>query len=258
MSSRTRVELSDLGNVIDVLGTVSPDPAAPSRVLELLELNGKQQIAALERADNRWQAAVQVALEYEEDYLVRLFAAVRADLTPRRCRDLDEALSSTAATYVRRLLRAEHPELSDQVDTLISAETYTNMRSAAEDLRRVALDARRMLMDPQLGTELGLQASAVDAERRRLELADLAIDVVTAADYFLNLIRESSAAESSRYSAEHDHDDSQRSRQSDDQDWDDLRYRRALDARAALVRRGGRLLHILRRDSASPGSSNPI
>lgn len=256
MSGRTRVELSDLGDVIEVLGTVSPSPTAPSQVLELLKLNGKQQIAALEKADNRWQAAVQVALEYEDDYLVRLLTLVRADLSPRRCRDLDEALSSAAATYVRRLLRAEHPELSDQVDALISAGTYLDMRSAAGDLRRVALDARRMLMDPQLGTELGLQASALDAERRRLELADLAIDVVTAADYLLNLIREPSAAEGPRYSAEHDHGDSQRSRQSDDQDWDDLRYRRALDARATLVRLGGRLLHILRRDSASPSSSH--
>jgi hypothetical protein len=155
---------------------------------------------------DRWQAAVQVALEHEQDYLIRLFTTVTTGLTPRRRKDLDEALSAAGSAYVRRLLRAEHPEVGDQIDALAEARSYDDIRSATGELRRVALDARRMLMDPQLGTELGLQVSALDAERRRLELADLAVDVVTATDYLLNLVGEASVADDHhRYSAERRH-----------------------------------------------------
>ena len=112
----------------------------------------------------------------------------------------------------------------------MSAESYTEMSTAAGELRTMALDTGVMLMDPQLGTELGLQASVLDAERRRLEIADLAIDVVTAADYLLNLIRDPSAADRPGYSAVHDQQDHQSKRRSDDQDWEDIRLRCALDA----------------------------
>jgi hypothetical protein len=256
MNNRARVELRDLDHVVEVLGEVSPDTAAPYRALEHISLNGKQQTAILEKADDRWQAAVQVALEYEQDYLARLFDFVRRGLTPARQHKLDEALSSVDDMYIRRVIRAEHPEVGDQVDTLMRSRSYDEMRAATGALRQLALDVRQMLMDPLLGTELGLQVSAVDAERRRFELADLAIDVTTATDYLLNIIAESPANERSRYSAERDHGSNPRPQQSYDEDRNDQRYRRALDARATAVRLGGRLLRVLRRESVLPDSSS--
>jgi len=227
-------------------------------VLSVLGLAGKQTTGALETVGDRWQAAVQVALEHEEDYLIRLFTMVKAGLTPRRYKDLDEALSAAGAAYVRRLLGAEHPEVGSQVDTLAEARSYDDIRSATGGLRRVALDARRMLMDPQLGTELGLQVSALDAERRRLELADLAIEVVAASDYLLNLVGELPVTEDHAYSAERSHRNRRHDPASNTPDWDDARYPRVVDAKADLLRIGGRLLLFLRRDSASPSSSLPM
>ena len=121
----------------------------------------------------------------------------------------------------------------------------------------MGLDTRRMLMDPQLGTELALQLG-IDPERTRDELVNLAIDVVTATDYLLWLVDDKPLQSRTGLSAEKDlgpaaspSDSAGRSSE------DDLRYRRVLDARAVAVRLGGELLRELRSATVAPlpGSS---
>ena len=249
-----RLQLPDLSDIIHVLGTVSPEPAVPTEVLKLIGLAGKEEQAATSTASSRWQCAIKVALDYEETYLRRLLDGAYDKLPPGPQRELNEARHHVATAFVNRVLHAGHPELSDQVEQLHRARNFDQMKPATEHLRSIALDARRMLMDPQLGNELALLLGTIDPERRRFELADLAIDVVTSTDYLLHLIDGRSSSSHTNFSAERDLGPASVSRPipSNNSDDEDLRYRRVLDSRATAVRLGGRLLRALRSETVTP------
>jgi hypothetical protein len=249
-----RLQLADLIEIIHVLGEIGTKPAMTTEVLELIGLAGQEEQAVLANASSRWQSAIKVALEYEGTYLRRLLDGAYDKLSPGPRRQLNEARQCAATAFVNRVLHIGHPELDDQVGQLHSARTYEQMRPAAENLRGIGLDARRMLMDPQLGNELALQLGTIDPERRRFELADLAIDVVTAADYLLHLVDERSSSSQQKFSAERDLGTNAPSNPdlSGNNADGDLRYRRVLDSRAAAVRLGGRLLRVLRSETVTP------
>lgn len=254
MTQHIKLKLADLTEIVHVLGTqaIKP-PSLPSDVLELIGLAHFMEEGSGNPA-SRWQSAIQIALDSEDDCLRRFLDGAYDRLLPGPQRQLNEARLNAATAYVKRVLFDGRPELNDQVDKLHAARDYGHMRPAAENLRSVALDARRMLMDPQLGDELALQLGTIDPERRRFELADLAINVVTATDYLLYLIDGRLLDSSEDFSAETHlggHATS-RSNPSDDRDDEDLRYRRSLDSRAAVVRLGGRLLRALRSETVAP------
>jgi len=249
-----RLQLPDLSEIIHVLGEVGTKPAMPTEVLELIGLSGKEDQAPMANAPSRWQSAVKVALDYEGTYLRQLLDGTYDRLPPGPRRRLNEARNCVATAFVNRVLHLDRPDPDEQVQELSAASDYDKMRPAAENLRNVGLDARRMLMDPQLGNELALQLGNIDPERRRFELADLAIDVVTATDYLLYVIAGRSPTSNRRFSAEADLGGSPpiRSSPQDSNAEEDLRYRRALDSRAAAVGIGGRLLRALRSETALP------
>src|SRR5262249_17084681 len=135
-------------------------------------------------------------------------------------------------------------------DDLLGASTPSEMDAAAQRLRVTALSVRRLLMCPALGdTFLQIAPSVPNPELRRVELADLATDVVTAADYLLSLLS-TSAAVSSQLALASEASSNRDSGRSDDDALDRL-TRRRLDARGAAVRLGMRLLAGLRSDVAN-------
>jgi hypothetical protein len=254
VTQRVLLKLSDLSDVIRVLGKASTNTAAPEEILQVLNLHGQQEQAAMQNATSRWQAAVKVALESESNYLCRLLDEVCERLPAGPRREVITARQDVAIAYIERILNGgrDHPELGDQVEELHMAQDYESMQQAAAKLRDIGLHARRMLMDPQLGGELALQLGTIDPERRRLELADLAIDVVSATDYLLSLAREPVRDSRRSFSIERDIGAPASSVVSPESPSDhDLRYRRALDSRAAAVRLGGRLLRGLRRETVA-------
>jgi hypothetical protein len=252
--ARMKLELSDLSEIIHVLGTKAIKPSTlPVEVLELIDLAHFMD-ATSGNPPSRWQAAIKIALEAESGCLRRFLDGVNDRLLPGPQEELNKAREDAATAYVKRVLFDGHPELNDQVDKLNEARGYGQMRPAAEEVRNVALDARRMLMDPQLGNELALQLGTIDPEHRRFELADLAVNVVTAADYLLYLIDDRSEDSDEGFSAETHLGGgaSVTSQPTGKKVDDDLRYRRALDSRAAVVRLGGRLLRALRSETVAP------
>lgn len=244
-----RITVRDLNGVITTLSRVRPERQHTTDVLYTLKLLGQEEAAHMDTAKDRWRAAINVVLAQEGDFLHSFFDIVREDLPPGPLRELNHALVAVGNVYVQRILRTEHPQLGDQVEELHSAGTFTAMKPRAESLRRIALNARRMLMDPQLGVELVEQLGTVDPERRRLEIADLAIDVVTATDYLLHLVNQDEHTSRATYSAGSGTSSSNRAIEGENED---ARFARALDSRAAAVRLGGRLLYALRQDTVAP------
>jgi hypothetical protein len=256
-SERLELELSDLRELIRTLGKVSPDPRTVGQALEAVGLYGLQSHIDGVPATELWHSAVKVALDNGGTHLRSLLAEACARLPEERRRKIGEAVYSAGIAYVERALFPGNNRRQDQVENLSCSRTYAEIRTAARDLRNMGLDARRMLMDPQLGTELALQLG-IDPERTRDELVNLAIDVVTATDYLLWLADDKPLQGRTGLSAEKDlgaaalpSDPAGRSAE------DDLRYRRVLDARAVAVRLGGELLRELRSATVAPlpGSS---
>jgi hypothetical protein len=140
------------------------------------------------------------------------------------------------------------PELGDQAHDLLAASSVPGMESAAQELRLTALSVRRRLMHPPPLNGFQPAPTVLDPELRRMELADLAVDVVTAVDYLLSLL--ASPPASQRLLPSRDAP-SCRGEGSTDDDIRDRLTQRRLDARAAAVRLGMRLTAELRGDDAS-------
>jgi hypothetical protein len=139
-------------------------------------------------------------------------------------------------------------ELGDQAHDLLAASSVPGMEIAAQKLRLTALNVRRRLMHPSLVNSFQPAPTVLDPELRRMELADLAVDVVTAVDYLLSLLaspppaspRLVLACSTTSYRREGSADDVR-----------ERLTQRRLDARAAAVRLGMRLVAELCSDVAS-------
>jgi hypothetical protein len=144
---------------------------------------------------------------------------------------------------------AMREELADQAEQLLTASGTPEMAEAAKGLRLTALNVRRLLTRPLLTQPtLQLDPSLSDPELRRVELADLAVDVVGAIDYLLRLLVDPPAMTSGLAlagNASHD-----RGFAYADEETADRLIRRRLDARGTAVRLGMRLIAGLRSDVA--------
>jgi hypothetical protein len=82
--------------------------------------------------------------------------------------------------------------LGDEADELLASTSAAEIELVARKVRLTALDIRRMLIDSSPRTVAGesLEASA-DHQLRRMELADLTVEIVNAIDYLLSSLTSS-------------------------------------------------------------------
>jgi hypothetical protein len=140
--------------------------------------------------------------------------------------------------------------LGDQAEQLLTASGTPEMIEAAKGLRLTALSIRRLLLRPLLtNRSLQMDPSIPDPELRRAELAELAVDVVTATDYLLRLLI-APAVTTPRLILADDAGTGRRTHYSSAEAIDGL-TRRRLDARGTAVRLGMHLLSGLHSDVAS-------
>ena len=139
------------------------------------------------------------------------------------------------------LLAAVRPEVEDQAEALLVAATAAEMKHAARELRAIALSVRRQIASPRSEDALlRLGAPVSDPEPRLAELADVAIDVVTAVDYLLSLLdAPGTVSRPPVLAADFDRGPGDTQRGDDARDW---LIRRQLDARGTAVRVGTRLV----------------
>lgn len=239
------VEMADLQPLVAALASTLTDENNPAEMLGAVGLAGRADF----RTGNmrtRWQAAVRAALEADDDKLAELADWALEHLGTAPARKLRAALDEAARGCVARNARAAHPELGGHVEAVISAQSVDGLREAGTNLRSAALSLRSMLTDPLLGMRLLSNTSAFsDPARTRAELADLAVDVVTATDYLLATLGpltgsspEFSLLQGIGGTSQLNVDDETR----------DRLLRRQLDARATVTRLGERLFSAIRRD----------
>lgn len=246
-----KLTISDLGPVIDVVAQKLPDQNQVGMIVTLCGLQSAVSYPmATANAKQLWVAVFQAALDASQETVAHLLNQIWESL-PGSKSLLDGALREVGLCCVSRITRVSIPGLGDQADTLLEASDVPGMQRAAGDLRQTALNIRRLLMRPVLTNEfLRLAPTIMDPEIRRMELADLAVDVVTATDYLLSLLG-APASLSPRLTLDTDAG-SDRGHGATDGDALDRLNRRRLDARSTAVRLGMRLLGALRSDVANP------
>lgn len=147
---------------------------------------------------------------------------------------------------------APYQELGTQTEALLAARSVPEMSVAAERLRLTAFSVRDLFMrSPFAETCPRLGPSMLDSELRRMELAEHAMDVITAVDYLLSML--SAPASISRHLALTNEAGSCCQHGTSDCDAVERLTRRRLDARAIAVRMGMRLFARLRNESPTPG-----
>lgn len=138
-------------------------------------------------------------------------------------------------------------ELEDRIDVLLATSSAPDMDVAAREIRLTALEVRRLLMRAPLSAPLfKLRASVPDQRQLRVELADLAVDIVAAVDYLLSLLT-ASATRSVQFILGDEAGPNLGHSSSNDAAIDRL-IRRRLDARGGVVRLVMRLVAGLRAD----------
>lgn len=145
-------------------------------------------------------------------------------------------------------MTAAYRSLGQQADALLSAIGPPEMADAAVELRRTATSTHQLLTSPSLdGMPVQLGRSGRIPQQRRTDLADLALDTITAIDYLLSLLN-SPASAPPRLILEREFDSGRLSSSLVD-DFSRL-TRQQLDARAAAVRAGTQLTSELYSDLA--------
>ncbi len=242
--------LHDLVPVVDVAVSRLSNPSQIQSLIDLVGLVDVRYPGTSASARELWMAVFSAALEESPETLGKLLKSVRVALGKSSTGLLDDALRQVGHSCVSRITRVTSPHLGDQAGALLEAGDVPAMKKAAGDLRQTALDIRRLLMRPVLTDPfLQLAPSVLDPENRRMELADLAVDVVTAVDYLLSLLgAPGSLSPPFVLEAEAGSD---RGHGATDSDALDRLNRRRLDARSSAVRLGMRLLAALRSDVAN-------
>lgn len=210
-------------------------------VVELFELENVQIPGGNADALQYWQALFHAAIQDAVDTPGKLTEYIVNNGVPRE--DMEKALAEVAERCMLRTVQKMHPNFYYLAGFLLEAETIPDVRKAARDLREAATGIWRLLTQPVLAASfIQISPTVHDPEQRRRQLADLAVNVVTAVDYLLNFLPDSSD-ETEEFNLRPDHvtDDGPAIRL----------IQRRLDARATAVKVGGRFLDGLRRDVAT-------
>jgi hypothetical protein len=240
--------LADLTPVIKIVAKALPYSTQAEGIARLSNIDARFQQGQA-NAKELWTPVFEAALKTPSKALPSLMMNIREDLGEDERTQFDSALRMLRLSCVLRVTGAANSQLGNQADDLLAASTVPEMTTAAESLRLTALNVRRLLMRPLFtATFVQFDPSVPDPESRRMELADLAVDVVTAADYLLSLLGGPALASTQLVLAteagtDHGHGSS------DDEALDRL-TRRRLDARGSAVRLGMRLLAGLLKDVA--------
>jgi hypothetical protein len=240
-----------LGDLTKVINTVADSLSEPSDVRSIAKLSDIRRAAIPDGGmpTALWTPVFEAALQAKAETLPKLLFNVRENLGQEPRDAVDKALQEVRRDCISRFTLDTHPEVGDRADALLVASGPEEMIEPAKKLREMAISVRRLLLRPLLAdTFLQLQReldiSFPDPLSLRIQLADQAVDVVTAVDYLLTLLLTEPHSGQLILGGEPGSERMQGRTDEESLDW--LRRRR-LDARGTAVRQGQRLLTALRR-----------
>jgi hypothetical protein len=243
--------LSDLNGVIDAVAksASSRSPDSVRMIMDMSDLSYASLPASNATPKALWTAAFTAALEATPETLAKLLQNIRANVGQEPWSAAEHALQEVRKSCISRCTLEAHPEVGDRADALLIANGTQQTLDAANRLRDTAISVRRLLLRPLLaGTFLQLQRELdvpfPDPDWLRMEIADQAVDVVTAVDYLLFLLHTPPRSGQLFLGGEPGSDRAQGRTDDETLDW---LTRRQLDARGTAVRQGQRLLTSLRR-----------
>ena len=245
--------LDDMDRLIQTVAITLNDENQVKSIARLSGLIDPPVPSGTTKSIDRWEPVFQATLEASPETLAKLLKNIRRALGENPKGRFDHALQELRISCVSRVTRTAHLSLSDQINDLVEASPPEQMTEPAQRLRRTALSVRRLLMRPLLAEmflqlEKHLELEYEEPERLRLELANQAVNVVTALDYLLTLLFTPAITSSQLVlSGEPGSDRTQGRTDEEAHDW---LTRRRFDARNTAVRESQRLLVMLRRDIA--------
>lgn len=255
MTSPLHAELSlpDLDKVIDAAAATLTQENEVTSIAALAGLVDFAVPSGRIRPKARWTPVFEAALDEPPETLAKLLKQIRRSLGVKPKGRFDHAVQEMRVDCVSRVTRTANLTLSDQLEDLSSAFPPERITEPAQRLRSTALGVRRLLMRPllaetflQLERELGFPTE--EPEWLRLQLANQAMNVVTALDYLLTLMMTPDITPSQlSLGMELGSDRSQGRTDEEAHDW---LTRRRLYARSTAVSEATRLLVMLRRDIA--------
>lgn len=245
--------LDDLRKVVDIVAKALTGENLPRSIATTSGVSDPPLPSGPTQSLDRWEPVFRAALEGSPETLAMLLKNIRRTVADSHRGRIDHALQEVRVSCVARVTRTAHLSLSDQIDDLSEAFPPDKMTEPAQRLRLTALSVRRLLMRPLLAEtflqlEQQLGTTYEDPEWLRLQLANQAVNVVTALDYLLTLLFTPAITPSQLVLASEPRADRTQGR-TDEETYDWL-TRRRLDARGTAVGEGQRLLVMLRRDIA--------
>jgi hypothetical protein len=242
-----RLDLDDLTPVIDVAHAKLDDQQI-RHIGSVCKLKNIRYPQGAPDALQIFEAVFAAAVDGPDDALEKVLQHTLAHGVSKA--DMEKALREMARRCMHRAANGQQPDLGESIDQLLDAENIVSMERAARAMRENAIGVRRLLVRPILASSfIQFSPSVLDPEQRRRQLANHAVDVVTAVDYFLTFIP-SSAADDDGLSLVRDVGPARDHVSSDD--GSAVRFaQRRLDARATAVKVGTRLLEGLRADVAT-------
>ena len=185
---RENLILADLAPVIEIVAEELPYGSQVETTARLSNVRARLPQGEAD-AKELWTPVFEAALKASAKTLPSLLKNIREDLGDEPRAKLAQVLRDLRISCIQRVTFTANPELGNQADELLAATTVPEMIEAAKGLRQTALRIRRLLMRPLFtATFIQFDPSVPDPEFRRMELADLAVDVVTATDYLLSLL----------------------------------------------------------------------
>jgi hypothetical protein len=233
--------LEDYGPVIEIAAKKFGTLGHFESVVRFFEFDNAEIPGGNARPRQYWESLFYAAIEHSVDTPGKLTEYLVDNGVPRE--DMEKARAEVAKNCMLRSVWKKHPNLYHLAGSLLAAETVPEVRKAARDLREAAIGIWRLLAHPVLADSfIQISPTVQDPERRRRQLADLAVNVVTAVDYLLNFLTDASD-EPEDFALRPDHvtDDGPAVRL----------IQRRLEARGTAVKVGGRFLDGLRRDVAT-------
>jgi hypothetical protein len=138
-----------------------------------------------------WQALFDAAMQHKVDSPKELIKYIVDNGVSQE--EMDKALSQVAERCMLRTVKKKYPDLYEITRSLLRADTVPGMRTAARDLREATVGIWCILTHPVLSASfIQISPDVHDPEQRRRQLADLAVNAVTAVDYLLTFLADPS------------------------------------------------------------------